>query len=36
VILLHQILDDYVTLFEVYEHVINPDKLRVRIADGEP
>ena len=28
VILLHQTLDDYVTLFQVYEHVINPDKLR--------
>jgi hypothetical protein len=25
VILLHQVLDDYVTLFQVYEHVINPD-----------
>jgi hypothetical protein len=35
VILLHQVLDDYVTLFQVYEHVINPDKLRTRIADGE-
>ena len=35
VILLHQTLDDYVTLFQVYEHVINPDKLRVRIAEGE-
>jgi hypothetical protein len=35
VILLHQILDDYVTLFQVYEHVINPDKLRMRIAEGE-
>jgi hypothetical protein len=35
VILLHQVLDDYVTLFQVYEHVINPDKLRDRIADGE-
>ena len=35
VILLHQTLDDYVTLFQVYEHVINPDKLRARIADGE-
>jgi hypothetical protein len=35
VILLHQVLDDYVTLFQVYEHVINPDKLRARIADGE-
>ena len=35
VILLHQVLDDYVTLFQVYEHVINPDKLRARIAEGE-
>src|SRR4051794_29993789 len=35
VILLHQTLDDYVTLFQVYEHVISPDKLRVKIADGE-
>ena len=35
VILLHQVLDDYVTLFQVYEHVINADKLRARIADGE-
>ena len=35
VILLHKTLDDYVTLFQVYEHVINPDKLRARIADGE-
>ncbi|HVZ22227.1 MAG TPA: TraM recognition domain-containing protein [Vicinamibacterales bacterium] len=35
VILLHQVLDDYVTLFQVYEHVINPDKLRAKIADGE-
>jgi hypothetical protein len=35
VILLHQILDDYVTLFQVYEHVINADKLRARIAEGE-
>ncbi|HKV99993.1 MAG TPA: type IV secretion system DNA-binding domain-containing protein [Vicinamibacterales bacterium] len=35
VILLHQTLDDYVTLFQVYEHVINADKLRVRIAEGE-
>src|SRR5438105_194705 len=33
--MLHQTLDDYVTLFQVYEHVINPDKLRARIADGE-
>ena len=35
VILLHQILDDYVTLFQVYEHVISLDKLRAKIADGE-
>jgi hypothetical protein len=35
VILLHQVLDDYVTLFQVYEHTINPDKLRARIAEGE-
>ena len=35
VILLHQTLYDYVTLFEVYEHVINPDKLRATIAAGE-
>lgn len=35
VILLHQVLDDYVTLFQVYDHVINADKLRTRIAEGE-
>jgi hypothetical protein len=35
VILLHQVLDDYVTLFQVYEHVINADKLRARIDEGE-
>ncbi|MEO7272984.1 MAG: hypothetical protein ABIX28_09580 [Vicinamibacterales bacterium] len=35
VILLHQTLDDYVTLFQVYEHVISPDKLRARIEEGE-
>ena len=35
VILLHQTLDGYVTLFQVYEHVINPDKLRTKIADGD-
>src|SRR3954470_4012898 len=35
VILLHQVLDDYVTLFQVYEHVISPDKLRVRMIAGE-
>jgi hypothetical protein len=35
VILLFQTLDDYVTLFQVYELVINPDKLRAKIAEGE-
>ena len=35
VILLHQVLDDYVTLFQVYEHVINPDKLRAKIVAGQ-
>jgi hypothetical protein len=34
VILLHQALDDYVTLFQVYEHIINPDLLRTTIEDG--
>jgi len=34
VILLHQVLDGYVTLFQVYEHVIDPDKLRTRIREG--
>ena len=34
VILLHQTLDDYVTLFQVYEHVISPDKLRTKIQEG--
>ena len=35
VILLHQTLDDYVTLFQVYEHAINPDKLRAKIKQGD-
>jgi hypothetical protein len=35
VILLHQVLDDYVTLLDVYVHVINMDKIRTRIADGD-
>jgi hypothetical protein len=35
VILLHQTLDDYVTLFQVYEHVINPEKLRNKIRAAE-
>lgn len=34
-ILLHQTLDDYVTPFQVYEAVINPDQLRSTIAIGE-
>ena len=35
VILLHQVLDGYVTLFQVYEHVINPEKLGAKIAEGD-
>ena len=35
VILLHQTLDDYVTLFQVYECAISPDKLRTKIAQGD-
>ena len=35
VILLYKTLDDYVTLFQVYEACINPDVLRARIAEGE-
>jgi hypothetical protein len=35
VILLHQVLDGYVTLFQVYEHVIDPDKIRARIREGQ-
>ena len=35
VILLHQTLDDYVTLFQVYACVINPDRLRDKIAEGD-
>ena len=35
IILLHQTLDGYVTLFQIYEHAINPDKLKARIAEGE-
>lgn len=35
VILLHQTLDDYVTLDQVYEHAINPDKLRAKILEGD-
>ena len=35
VILLHQVLDGYVTLFQIYEHAINPEKLQARITKGE-
>src|SRR5207342_3154298 len=35
IMLLHKVLNDYVTLFEVYECVINPDLLAERIAEGE-
>ena len=34
-ILLHLVLDDYVTLFDVYEGAINPDKLGDLIARGD-
>ena len=34
-ILLHQVLDDYVTLYQVYEHAINPDKLGAKILAGD-
>ena len=34
VILLHQTLDGYATLFQVYEHVINADKLRAHRGRG--
>lgn len=35
VILLHQVLDDYVTLFDVYQGVINPELLEQKIKEGE-
>ena len=35
VILLHQTVDGYVTLLQVYEHAISPDKLRAKIGEGE-
>jgi hypothetical protein len=34
-ILLHKVLYDYVTLFDVYECAINPPKLEAKIAEGE-
>jgi hypothetical protein len=33
-ILLHKVLYDYVTLFDVYECAINPDLVEARIAEG--
>jgi TraM recognition site of TraD and TraG len=35
VILLHQVLYNYVTLFDVYEGAINPDVLHRKIKEGE-
>jgi hypothetical protein len=35
IILLHKILYDYVTLFDVYECAINPDRLEEKIRSGE-
>ena len=35
IILLHKVNYDYVTLFDVYECAINPDKLEMRIKEGE-
>ena len=35
IILVHKIVDDYVTLFDVYECAINPDQLAAKIAEGE-
>jgi hypothetical protein len=35
IILLHKVLYDYVTLFDVYECAINPDRLEEKIRGGE-
>ena len=35
IILLHKVLYDYVTLFDVYECAINPDRLEEKIREGE-
>ncbi len=35
IILLHKVLSDYVTLFEVYECAINPELLEERIQEGQ-
>ncbi len=35
IILLHKVLYDYVTLFDVYECAINPDLVEQKIEEGE-
>jgi len=35
IILLHKVVYDYVTLFDVYECAINPQKLEAKIAEGD-
>jgi hypothetical protein len=35
IILLHKVLDDYVTLFDVYVCAIDPDRLAKRIEEGD-
>jgi len=35
IILLHKVLDDYVTLFDVYECAINPKRLEEKIEEGD-
>jgi hypothetical protein len=35
IIVLHKVNHDYVTLFDVYECTINPDKLEMKIKEGE-
>jgi hypothetical protein len=35
IILLHKVLYDYVTLFDVYECAINPDRLEEKIRNGD-
>lgn len=35
IILLHNVNDDYATLFDVYECAINRDKLKMKIKEDE-
>jgi hypothetical protein len=35
IILLHKVVDDYVTLFDVYACAIDPERLAAKIAEGE-